>query len=97
MAAVLKMAEQSKTTNTNNANTTNTPTHLQHQQVKPAAMFHDFLGMKPSNSSVVLAPKATDARFSEASPSPSASVAASSGGGGVGRGPISSTSDLGSG
>ncbi|TYI79272.1 hypothetical protein E1A91_D05G011400v1 [Gossypium mustelinum] len=79
MAAVLKMAEQSKTTNTNNANTTNTPTHLQHQQVKPAAMFHDFLGMKPSNSSVVLAPKATDARFSEASPSPSASVAASSG------------------
>ncbi|MBA0564364.1 hypothetical protein Golob_009311 [Gossypium lobatum] len=97
MAAVLKMAEQSKTTNTNNANTTNTPTHLQHQQVKPAAMFHDFLGMKPSNSSVVLAPKATDARFSEASPSPSASVAASSGGGGAGRGPISSTSDLGSG
>ncbi|KAB2027097.1 hypothetical protein ES319_D05G011700v1 [Gossypium barbadense] len=96
MAAVLKMAEQSKTTNTNNANTTNTPTHLQHQQVKPAAMFHDFLGMKPSNSSVVLAPKATDARFSEASPSPSASVAASSGGGGAGRGPISSTSDLGS-
>ncbi|KAK8351103.1 hypothetical protein V6Z12_A05G011100 [Gossypium hirsutum] len=90
------MAEQSKTTNTNNANTTNTPTHLQHQQVKPAAMFHDFLGMKPSNSSVVLAPKATDARFSEASPSPSASVAASSGGGGAGRGPISSTSDLGS-
>ncbi|MBA0755257.1 hypothetical protein Gogos_021682 [Gossypium gossypioides] len=97
MAAVLKMAEQSKTTNTNNANTTNTPTHLQHQQVKPAAMFHDFLGMKPSNSSVVLAPKATDARFSEASPCPSASVAASSGGGGAGRGPISSTSDLGSG
>ncbi|KAA3490719.1 protein TIFY 8 isoform X1 [Gossypium australe] len=97
MAAVLKMAEQSKTSNTNNANTTNTPTHLQHQQVKPAAMFHDFLGMKPSNSSVVLAPKATDARFSEASPSPSASVAASSGGGGAGRGPISSTSDLGSG
>ncbi|TYH15030.1 hypothetical protein ES288_A05G011900v1 [Gossypium darwinii] len=96
MAAVLKMAEQSKTTNTNNGNTTNTPTHLQHQQVKPAAMFHDFLGMKPSNSSVVLAPKATDARFSEASPSPSASVAASSGGGGAGRGPISSTSDLGS-
>ncbi|XP_012445621.1 protein TIFY 8 isoform X3 [Gossypium raimondii] len=96
MAAVLKMAEQSKTTNTNNANTTNTPTHLQHQQVKPAAMFHDFLGMKPSNSSVVLAPKPTDARFSEASPSPSASVAASSGGGGAGRGPISSTSDLGS-
>ncbi|KAG4144029.1 hypothetical protein ERO13_D05G010800v2 [Gossypium hirsutum] len=96
MVAVLKMAEQSKTTNTNNANTTNTPTHLQHQQVKPAAMFHDFLGMKPSNSSVVLAPKATDARFSEASPSPSASVAASSGGGGAGRGPISSTSDLGS-
>ncbi|XVF88190.1 hypothetical protein PTKIN_Ptkin19aG0030200 [Pterospermum kingtungense] len=75
--AVLRMAQQTKTTNTNNANTSS---HLQHQQqqVKPK-MFHDFLGMK-----------ATD------SPSASASVGASSGGCGAGRGPISSTSDLGS-
>ncbi|KAK8550152.1 hypothetical protein V6N12_038880 [Hibiscus sabdariffa] len=55
-------------------------------------MFHDFLGTKAANSSVVLAPKASDARFPDASPSPSDSFAASS----AGRGPISSTSDLGS-
>ncbi|EOY31378.1 TIFY domain protein 8 isoform 1 [Theobroma cacao] len=96
--AVLKMAQQSKTTNTNNANTNNTSTHLQHQQQVKPTMFHDFLGMKATDSPVVLAHKATDARFSEASPSASASVGASSGGGGgAGRGPISSTSDLGSG
>ncbi|WRX33887.1 Tify domain - like 10 [Theobroma cacao] len=95
--AVLKMAQQSKTTNTNNANTNNTSTHLQHQQQVKPTMFHDFLGMKATDSPVVLAHKATDARFSEASPSASASVGASSGGGGgAGRGPISSTSDLGS-
>ncbi|XP_022755299.1 protein TIFY 8-like isoform X2 [Durio zibethinus] len=91
--AVLKMAQQSKSTNTNNANTS---THLQHQQQVKPTMFHDFLGMKATDSPVVLAPKATDARFSEASASASASVGASSGGGGAGRGPISSTSDLGS-
>ncbi|GMI92841.1 hypothetical protein HRI_002953400 [Hibiscus trionum] len=95
--AVLKMAQQSKTTSTSNANTNNTPIHLHHpQQVKPT-MFHDFLGTKAANSSVVLAHKASDARFPDASPSPSASFGASSGGGvGAGRGPISSTSDLGS-
>ncbi|KAK8581658.1 hypothetical protein V6N13_144668 [Hibiscus sabdariffa] len=93
--AVLKMAQQSKTTNTNNANTNNTPIHLQHQ-VKPT-MFHDFLGTKAANSSVVLAPKVNDARFPDACPSPSASIGASSGGGGgASRGPFSSTSDLGS-
>ncbi|XVF34437.1 hypothetical protein REPUB_Repub18cG0059000 [Reevesia pubescens] len=94
--AVLKMAQQSKTTNTNNANINNTSTHLQHQQQVKPTMFHDFLGMKATDSPVVLAPKTTDPRFSEASPSASASVGASSGGGGTGRGPISSTSDLGS-
>ncbi|XVE63553.1 hypothetical protein DITRI_Ditri07aG0029500 [Diplodiscus trichospermus] len=94
--AVLKMAQQSKTTNTNNANTDNASSHLQrHQQVKPT-MFHDFLGMKATDSPVVLTPKATDARFSEASPSASASVGASSGAAGASRVPISSTSDLGS-
>ncbi|KAE8682730.1 TIFY domain protein 8 isoform 4 [Hibiscus syriacus] len=92
--AVLNMAQQSKTTNTNNANT---PIHLQHQQEVKPTMFHDFLGTKASNSSFVLAPKASDARFPDASPSPSASVGASTGGGGgAGRGPISCTSDLGS-
>ncbi|XWS27172.1 hypothetical protein CRYUN_Cryun26dG0092200 [Craigia yunnanensis] len=94
--AVLKMAQQSKTTNTNNANTNNTSTHLQNQQEVKPTMFHDFLGMKTTDSPVVLAPKATDARFSEASLSASASVGASSGVGGAGRGPMSSTSDLGS-
>lgn len=63
------------------------------QLVKP--MFHDFLGMKPSpDSPVVLLPKGSDSRLTEASPSASASLGASSGGG---RGPISTTSDLGSG
>ncbi|KAK8481965.1 hypothetical protein V6N11_013885 [Hibiscus sabdariffa] len=60
-------------------------------------MFHDFLGTKAANSSVVLAPKVNDARFPDACPSPSASIGASSGGGGgASRGPFSSTSDLGS-
>ena len=71
--------------------------HHEHQLVKP--IFHDFLGMKPSDSSPsVLVPKTTttpDVRLSEASPSSaSASLGASSGGG---RGPISTTSDLASG
>lgn len=61
-------------------------------------IFHDFLGMScASDSPVVFAPKTVghggDARRSEASPSASASAGASSGGG---RGPISTTSDLGS-
>ena len=93
------MAQHSKTTSTNNnANAHNTTAaHLQQQQQVKPTMFHDFLGMKATDSPVALAPKATDARFSEASPSASASLGASSGGGGGGRGPISSTSDLGSG
>ncbi|KAI4337367.1 hypothetical protein L6164_015794 [Bauhinia variegata] len=56
--------------------------------------FHDFLGMKPTDSPVVLAPKTADVRLSEASPSSaSLSVGASSGGA---RGPFSTTSDIGS-
>ncbi|XVE98538.1 hypothetical protein REPUB_Repub03eG0114400 [Reevesia pubescens] len=91
------MAQQTKTNNTNNANTNNTSSaHLQHQQQVKPTMFHDFLGMKATDSPIVLAPKPTDVRFSEASPSASASVGASSGGAGTGHGPISSTSDLGS-
>lgn len=65
------------------------------QQLEAKPVFHDFLGMKPTDSLVVLAPKTTDARLSEASPSSaSVSVAASSGGP---RGPFSTTSDIGSG
>ncbi|KAJ7966116.1 Protein TIFY 8 [Quillaja saponaria] len=60
--------------------------------VKP--VFHDFMGMKPSDSPVVLAPKAADVRLTEASPS-SASVSIGGSSGGV-RGPISTTSDVGS-
>ncbi|XP_038698742.1 protein TIFY 8 isoform X2 [Tripterygium wilfordii] len=57
-------------------------------------MFQDFLGMKVGiDSSVVLAPKTGEARLAEASPSASASLGTSSGGA---RGPISTTSDLGS-
>ncbi|XP_028802374.1 protein TIFY 8 isoform X2 [Neltuma alba] len=62
------------------------------QLVKP--VFHDFLGSKPHDSLVVLAPKTANVRLSEASPSStSVSVAASSAGG---RGPFSTTSDIGS-
>ncbi|GMI94738.1 hypothetical protein HRI_003143100 [Hibiscus trionum] len=89
--ALLKMSQPSKTTNIDNVNTNNTSTHVQHHQVKPT-MFHDFLGMKATDSPVVLAPKPTDARVPEASPSASASF----GTGAAPRGPISSTSDLGS-
>ncbi|XP_038697019.1 protein TIFY 8-like isoform X2 [Tripterygium wilfordii] len=64
----------------------------QKEQGKP--MLHDFLGMKVGiDSSVVLTPKTGEARVAEASPSASASLGGSSGGG---RGPISTTSDLGS-
>ncbi|KAK8660964.1 hypothetical protein V6N13_051869 [Hibiscus sabdariffa] len=88
------MAQPSKATDIDNVHTNNTSTHVQHhQQVKPT-MFHDFLGMKATDSPVVLPPKATDARVSEASPS---SASASFGTAAAARGPISSTSDLGSG
>ncbi|KAJ4828254.1 hypothetical protein Tsubulata_012061 [Turnera subulata] len=57
------------------------------QQQEKRAMFHDFLGMKPSaDSPAVLASKNADA-----SPSASLSVGASTGGG---RGPLSAVSDL---
>ena len=57
-------------------------------------VFHDFLGMKPTESAFVLAPKtAADLRLSEASPSSaSASIGGVSSGGGGPRG-----SDIGSG
>ncbi|PRQ28146.1 putative transcription factor TIFY family [Rosa chinensis] len=88
--AVLKMALPS-----NNASTQKQQKLKQEEEdqlVKP--MFHDFLGMKPSTDSpVVLGPKGSDSRLTEASPSASASLGGSSGGG---RGPISTTSDLGS-
>ncbi|KAL4317949.1 hypothetical protein GQ457_18G004030 [Hibiscus cannabinus] len=91
--ALLKMAQPSKATDIDNVHTNNTSTHVQHhQQVKPT-MFHDFLGMKATDSPVVLPPKATDARVSEASPS---SASASFVTAAAARGPISSTSDLGS-
>ncbi|XP_057959354.1 protein TIFY 8 [Malania oleifera] len=61
-------------------------------------VFHDFLGMSCASDAPVAAPPKTagcgaDFRLSEASPSASASVGVSSG---AGRGPISTTSDLGS-
>lgn len=66
-------------------------------EVKPTAtVFHDFLG-KGSAQDSSLAVGAASGKVrppSEASPSASLSIAASSGGG---RGPISTTSDLGSG
>ncbi|XP_054789160.1 protein TIFY 8-like isoform X2 [Prosopis cineraria] len=62
------------------------------QLVKP--VFHDFLGSKPNDSHFVLEPKTANVRLSEASPSSaSMSIAASSSGG---RGPFSTTSDIGS-
>ncbi|KAL5559241.1 hypothetical protein UlMin_035452 [Ulmus minor] len=85
------MAQQSMP---NNGSTNGGLQNQEHQLVKP--MFHDFFGMKSGDSPVVLGPKASaaaDARLSDASPSASASFGASSGGG---RGPISTTSDLGS-
>lgn len=77
--AVLRMAQH------NNGN------HSASQQlVKP--IFHDFMGMKPTDSPVVLAPKTADVRLPEGSAS--VSVGASSGGA---RGPLSTTSDIASG
>ncbi|XP_028779366.1 protein TIFY 8-like [Neltuma alba] len=59
------------------------------QSVKP--VFHDFMGMKPTDSPLVAAPKTADTRPAEASPSSaSVSVGAPSG---VARGPLSTTSD----
>lgn len=88
------MAQQSMP---NNADTNAKRHHNQENQLaKP--MFHDFFGMKPNDSPVVLgsaSKSAADARLCEASPSASASFGGASSGGG--RGPISTTSDLGSG
>lgn len=66
-------------------------------EVKPAStIFHDFLGKGSApDSSLAAGAAAGKVRLpSEASPSASVSIGASSGGG---RGPISTTSDLGSG
>lgn len=91
--AVLIMAQQGVPNNATTNNSSQQQKQKQEEQLlKP--IFHDFLGMKPGDSPVVLAPKASDCRLSEVSPSASASLGASSGGG---RGPISTTSDLGSG
>ncbi|CAN6583584.1 unnamed protein product [Malus baccata var. baccata] len=98
--AVLKMAQQGIPNN--NATTLSSQQQkqqpekqkLEEQQLGKHTIFHDFLGMKPGDSPVLLPAKAsTDCRLSEPSPSASASLGASSGGG---RGPISTTSDLGS-
>ncbi|XP_021825304.1 protein TIFY 8 [Prunus avium] len=90
--AVLIMAQQGVPNNATTNNSSQQQKQKQEEQLlKP--IFHDFLGMKPGDSPVVLAPKASDCRLSEVSPSASASLGASSGGG---RGPISTTSDLGS-
>uniref|UniRef100_A0A5B6ZV93 Protein TIFY n=1 Tax=Davidia involucrata TaxID=16924 RepID=A0A5B6ZV93_DAVIN len=80
--AVLLMMAQSKS----NANTSA-------DEVKPT-IFHDFLSRNCASDSSPAAKTAGDVRLSEASQSASASLGASSGGGG--RGPISTTSDLGS-
>ncbi|KAF4373133.1 protein TIFY 8 [Cannabis sativa] len=86
------MAQQSMPNNAeNNANN-----HRNQENQLANPMFHDFFGTKPNDSPVVLgsaSKSAADARLSEPSPSASASFGASSGGG---RGPVSTTSDLGS-
>ncbi|XP_050366276.1 protein TIFY 8 [Argentina anserina] len=91
--AVLKMAHPS-----NNATTQKQHKKLkleqEHQDQLVNPMFHDFLGMKPSiDSPLVLGSKGSDSRLTDPSPSASASLGGSSGGA---RGPISTTSDLGS-
>ncbi|XAR70923.1 hypothetical protein NMG60_11027966 [Bertholletia excelsa] len=85
----LTMAQSKKSNNASNTA----------DEVKPTAIFHDFLGSScasdssPAAAKLAAADTGVDARPSEASPSASASVGASSGGG---RGPISASSDLGS-
>ncbi|KAI6681481.1 hypothetical protein NL676_035362 [Syzygium grande] len=93
MAVSVKMAQTNKPHIAGNGggNNSEAPVQQQQQEVKP--MFHDFLGMKKPDSPAA-AGRGGDARLSEAaSPAASLSVGASSGGG---RGPISTTSDLGS-
>ncbi|XP_002515600.2 protein TIFY 8 [Ricinus communis] len=103
MAVLIMAHHQTKTPNNNNANTTlsiitnNSQQQQQHQEVinnnNNKAMFHDFLGMKPSataDSPVVLPSKNLPP---DASPSASLSAGAASSGGGV-RCPLSATSDL---
>ncbi|KAA8521737.1 hypothetical protein F0562_012410 [Nyssa sinensis] len=80
MAVVLMMAQSKSNANTGT------------DELKPT-IFHDFLGKNCASDSSPGTKTAGDVRLSEASPSASASVGASSGGG---RGPISTTSDLGS-
>ncbi|POO04108.1 Jasmonate-zim domain protein [Trema orientale] len=102
MAVPIMAQQQSMPNNVDNNGNHHHHHHHNHNQdqesqlAKP--MFHDFFGTKPNDSPKVLGPgtgpkAAADARLSEASPSASASFGASSGGG---RGPISTTSDLGS-
>ncbi|KAK4277126.1 hypothetical protein QN277_015171 [Acacia crassicarpa] len=74
--AMLRMAQH------NNGN------HCSSQQ-SVKSVFHDFMGMKPTDSPLVAAPKTTEARPSPSSAS--VSVGASSG---VARGPLSTISDI---
>uniref|UniRef100_A0A5B6ZWS8 Protein TIFY n=1 Tax=Davidia involucrata TaxID=16924 RepID=A0A5B6ZWS8_DAVIN len=80
MAVVLMMAQSKSNANSGT------------DEVKPT-IFHDFLGKNCTSDSPPATKTAGDVRPSEASPTASASAGASSGGG---RGPISTTSDLGS-
>ncbi|KAI3414465.1 Tify domain-containing protein [Psidium guajava] len=97
MAVSVKMAQTNKPHIAGNGSggSSNSEAPLQQQQQEVKPMFHDFLGMKiPDSQAATGAGRGGDARLSEAaSPAASLSVGASSGGG---RGPISTTSDLGS-
>ncbi len=93
MTAEQEKKEKKSITMPNNAivNINTTSTTQTQQQLADKPMFHDFLGMKkPTDSQLGFPNKATAAE----SPQASASLGASSGGA---RGPISTTSDLGSG
>uniref|UniRef100_A0A2N9ITC2 Protein TIFY n=1 Tax=Fagus sylvatica TaxID=28930 RepID=A0A2N9ITC2_FAGSY len=92
MTAEQEKKEKKSITMPNNAivNINTTSTTQTQQQLADKPMFHDFLGMKkPTDSQLGFPNKATAAE----SPQASASLGASSGGA---RGPISTTSDLGS-
>lgn len=100
MAVSVKMAQTNKPHIAGNGGGNGggeTPLQQQQQQQEVKPMFHDFLGMKKPDSPAAGGGGVRgggDARLSEvASPAASLSVGASSGGG---RGPVSTTSDLGS-
>ncbi|CAN0877673.1 Protein TIFY 8 [Linum grandiflorum] len=88
-------AQQSKSSGGSTISPSSSTQQLQHKEVNAAAMFHDFLGMKPAaNSNSNNSVRNNDSSSPAAVLATAKTSSASAAGGGGGRGPLSTASDL---